>query len=407
MKQGWQIKKLGSLCSFERGLTYSKGDEAAFSNKGVLRSNNVDLASNTLNFGEIKYLKEDIDIPVSKKVKRNSLLMCMSNGSKAHLGKVAIIEDDLDYAFGGFMGLLIPNEEIVFPRYFYYALITPMYKLYIKGLSDGANINNLKFADLKEFDIPVPPLSEQHRIVSLLDAEFAKIDALKANAERNLQNAKDLFQAALKKELEPKEGWKKKTIKDVCSVFGRIGYRGYTRNDLVDNAVDGAITLSPSNIVDNEMVYDKVTYISWFKYEESPEIMIFDDDILLVKTGSSYGKCALVRNLPHKATINPQFVVLKNININRRFLNYYLRTPYSKARFDEFVSGTAIPTFSQANLGNMTITFPSMEDQQSIVSRLDTLNEKCKALQANYEKTLSLCDDLKQALLTKAFNGEL
>ncbi|MCQ2321308.1 MAG: restriction endonuclease subunit S [Bacteroidales bacterium] len=271
----------------------------------------------------------------------------------------------------------------------------------------GATIKYIKLGNLTDAPVPIPSLSEQQRIVSLLDAEFAKIDTLKANAEQNLQNAKDLFQAALKKELEPKEGWKKKTIKDVCSVFGRIGYRGYTRNDLVDNAVDGAITLSPSNIVDNEMVYDKVTYISWFKYEESPEIMIFDDDILLVKTGSSYGKCALVRNLPHKATINPQFVVLKNININRRFLNYYLRTPYSKARFDEFVSGTAIPTFSQANLGNMTITFPSMEDQQSIVSRLDALNEKCKALQANYEKTLSLCDDLKQALLRKAFNGEI
>ena len=215
MKQGWQIKKLGCLCSFERGLTYSKGDEVAISTKGVLRSNNVDLSSNTLIFDEIKYLKDDIDIPVSKKVKRNSILMCMSNGSKAHLGKVAIIEDDLDYAFGGFMGLLVPDEDAVFPRYFYYALITPIYKSFIKSLSDGANINNLKFADLKEFEIPVPSISEQQRIVALLDAEFAKIDAMKANAEKNLQNAKDLFQAALKKELEPKEGWKVHPLKDV------------------------------------------------------------------------------------------------------------------------------------------------------------------------------------------------
>ena len=111
MKQGWQIKKLGSLCSFERGLTYSKGDEAAFSNKGVLRSNNVDLASNTLNFDEIKYLKEEIETPVSKKVKRNILLMCMSNGSKAHLGKVAIIEDDLDFAFGVWLSTTNSSQE--------------------------------------------------------------------------------------------------------------------------------------------------------------------------------------------------------------------------------------------------------------------------------------------------------
>ena len=299
---------------------------------------------------------------------------------------------------------LLPSDKII-PKFIFYFIPTALQK--INAETSYATVKHLSSRQIKEILIPNISLTEQQRIVALLDAEFAKIDALKANAEKNLQNAKDLFQAALKKELEPKEGWQKKTIKDVCSIFGRIGYRGYTRNDLVDNAEEGAITLSPSNIVDNEMVYDKVTYISWFKYEESPEIMIFDDDILLVKTGSSYGKCALVKNLPHKATINPQFVVLKNININRCFLNYYLRTPYSKARFDEFVSGTAIPTFSQANLGNMSISFPSIKEQQSIVSHLDTLNEKCKTLQANYEKTLSLCDDLKQALLRKAFNGEL
>jgi len=91
---------------------------------------------------------------------------------------------------------------------------------------------------------------------------------------------------------EVPESWEWCMLSDTCDIFGRIGFRGYTKEDLVP--YDGAITLSPSNIVEGSMNYEKCSYISWEKYEESPEIKINDGDILLVKTGSSYGKCALV-----------------------------------------------------------------------------------------------------------------
>src|SRR5574344_1895269 len=91
---------------------------------------------------------------------------------------------------------------------------------------------------------------------------------------------------------EVPEGWVWCKLIDVCHIFGRIGFRGYKKEDLVVN--DGAITLSPSNIIDGQMNYDCCTYISWDKYEESPEIQIENGDILLVKTGSSFGKCAYV-----------------------------------------------------------------------------------------------------------------
>ena len=86
---------------------------------------------------------------------------------------------------------------------------------------------------------------------------------------------------------------------------------------------------------------------------------------------------------------------------------YFLCTPYAKSCFDEFVSGTAIPTFSQKNLGLMKISVPSQQEQLSIVNRLDAIDKNRKQLQDNYLRTASLCDDLKQSLLRKAFNGEL
>lgn len=199
-----------------------------------------------------------------------------------------------------------------------------------------------------------------------------------------------------------KEGWTYKKLGEVCDIYGRIGFRGYTTKDLVDSPEKGAISLSPSNILDGKMDYSKCTYISWFKYEESPEIKIFNGDILLVKTGSSYGKSALVENLPHEATINPQSVVLKNFRINSKFFAYQLRTNTIRKEFDKFVSGTAIPTFSQAKLSTVPIVFPPLDEQQRIVKRLDAVFENIDKLKANAEKQLAEAQTLFQKSLAKA-----
>ncbi len=321
---------------------------------------------------------------------------------KLSIGKVAITKREL-YTNEAIMAFLPKPGTKILNDYLYY---------YLQGYKwDNSNNVVLGFTlnkkSISSSVISYPSLSEQQRIVDILDREFAKIDALKANAEKSLQAAKDLFQATLKKELEPREGWKKACLDDVCNIVGRIGFRGYTRNDIVPSPDDGAISLSPSNIVDGEMRYDKLTYISWFKYDESPEIKIFNGDILLVKTGSSYGKSAIIKDLPHEATINPQLVVLKNIKIDTQYLHFFLSTDNAKKKFDEFVSGTAIPTFSQRNLGQMEICFPNPETTLGIISKLNNLRKRLTSFQENYQKTLTLCDDLKQSLLRKAFNGEL
>ncbi len=248
-----------------------------------------------------------------------------------------------------------------------------------------------------------PPLPEQRAIVARLDSAFAQIDALKANAEKQLSEARKLFQAELTEALTPKEGWEEKTLGEVCDIFGRIGFRGYTTKDLVNSPQDGAISLSPSNIQDGIMDYSKLTYISWFKYEESPEIKIFNGDILLVKTGSSYGKSALVENLPHEATINPQSVVLKNIKIDNRFFAYQLRTNRVREEFNQFVSGTAIPTFSQAKLSTVPVYIPTASTQHTIVAHLDSLSSNVRALEEKLRKMKDECDALKQAMLREVF----
>ena len=201
-------------------------------------------------------------------------------------------------------------------------------------------------------------------------------------------------------------GWEDKLLKDICSVFGRIGFRGYTKADFVSTPDNGAITLSPSNIIGGELSCDKCSYVSWEKYYQSPEIMVFPGDILLVKT-ASIGKCALVRSLPHEATINPQFVLLKEIKVNHQYLTYFLQSPIAQKKFQEFAIGAAVPTFSQKKLEGLIVPTPSLPEQQRIVDILDREFAKIDALKANAEKSLQAAKDLFQATTdTMMSNGQ-
>src|SRR5690606_22858395 len=199
-----------------------------------------------------------------------------------------------------------------------------------------------------------------------------------------------------------KQGWEIKKLGEVCEIKGRIGYRGYTVNDLVEKG-EGAITLSPSNIQNNQFNIEKCTYISWFKYEESPEIMVFEGDILFVKTGSTYGKVALVERLPEKATINPQFVVLKNIKCSNRFLYYALTTSDFKEKVENIIGGAATPTLSQTNLAEQTIPLPPLPEQQRIVSILDEAFAAIAKAKANAEQNLKNAKELFESYLQGVF----
>ena len=195
-------------------------------------------------------------------------------------------------------------------------------------------------------------------------------------------------------------------LKDCCHIVGRIGFRGYTKDDLVPEK-QGAITLSPSNIVEDIMNYDKCTYISWAKYEESPEIKVIDGDILLVKTGSSFGKCALVSNLPQKATINPQFVVLKYIQIEKQYLTWVLQSGYARICYENFVLGTAIPTFTQAVLGDMLIPLPSITEQHRIVAEIERWFSLINIIENNKEDLQTTIKQIKNKILDLAIQGKL
>lgn len=205
--------------------------------------------------------------------------------------------------------------------------------------------------------------------------------------------------------------WKWIRLSDITEIFGRIGFRGYTKNDIVPLG-NGAISISPSNMLkDGHMDYSNCTYISWDKYEESPEIKVYEGDILVVKTGSSYGKCSIVKTLPEKATINPQLVILKYILCNAEYLLYVLSSPMARAQYETFVLGTSIPTFSQEKLANFLVPLPPLSEQKRIVAKIEELlpliDRYEKAWNRLEEFNKRFPDDLQKSLLQMAIQGKL
>lgn len=200
MKAGWIKKPLGEVCEFRRGLTYAKSDEVDSGGTAVLRAMNIDLDTGELDLNDIRYIASSVAVPQSKMVEPGTLLICTASGSKKHLGKTALVDQPMEYAFGGFMGLLVPSRSIL-PKYLRWIMRSDAYWEFIDQLSSGTNINNLKFSQLSAFRIPLPPLEEQQRIVAVLDEAFEGLARARAHAEANLQNARKLFESIKADEL--------------------------------------------------------------------------------------------------------------------------------------------------------------------------------------------------------------
>ena len=261
----------------------------------------------------------------------------------------------------------------------------------------GAGIPGLNRKNLYSILVPIPSIEEQNRIVGILDTFTDSIENLKQQiAQRRKQY--EFYRDQLL-DLEGKEGVEMKTLEKICNIKGRIGFRGYTRDDQVEEG-KGALSLSPGNIINGKMDYSNSTFITWYKYEESPEIKIYDNDVVFCKTGSTVGKVAIVKNLPCKATINPQLVVLKDITINYKYLAYCLAIYPLQYKVKALAGVGSVPNISQSKLGSLEIPIPSSNEQQRIVSILDTFEASISNLEAQLAQRQKQYEYYRNKLLT-------
>lgn len=194
--------------------------------------------------------------------------------------------------------------------------------------------------------------------------------------------------------------WKINRIKNIVDIFGRIGFRGYTIDDIVFDE-EGAISLSPSNIIEQKLNLENTTLISLDKYEESPEIKVLNEDVVLVKT-ASIGKAAMVKGLNTKATINPQLVVFKNYKLNKSFFYYLMISDVIQRQIFENTAGGVIGTITQEKISNYKCVIPPLIEQISIVGYLDEQTQKIDKLISNKKEQIERLKELRQIEIDNA-----
>ncbi|WP_417273480.1 restriction endonuclease subunit S [Celeribacter halophilus] len=292
------------------------------------------------------------------------------------------------------------------------------------GMGGGLR-QSMKFEEMRRLPILLPSLPEQTKIAAFLDYETAKIDALISKQERLIALLEEKRQAvishAVTKGLDPTapmrpsgidwlgdvpEHWEVKRLKHIASIFGRIGFRGYTVDDIVDEG-EGAIVLSPSNIKDERFSLEKRSYVSWEKYYESPEIIVSAGDILLVKTGSTFGKSTFVRSVDEPMTINPQMALIKIDKKWAEFVSFFLRTALIKATIEVSNTGSGMPTMTQENLGGFPVLIAPNDETNQIVEYLNGKSEIFDNLIAKGQSAITLLKERRIALISAAVTGKI
>ncbi|MDD2390910.1 MAG: restriction endonuclease subunit S [Desulfobacterales bacterium] len=197
------------------------------------------------------------------------------------------------------------------------------------------------------------------------------------------------------------EHWGVKRVKFITNVNGRIGFRGYTVEDLVDEG-EGALVLGGTNLSKNGKVdLQKRTYLKWDKYHESPEIKVSKGDILLGQRGTCGFPICIDFDIGH-STINPSLVIIKASLHNSSFLCFWLMNDFMKSIVDNMVSSTAVPMLSQEQIGNFCVLLPPLPEQQAIAAFLDRETGRIDSLIAKKQRLLELLAEQRTALISRA-----
>jgi type I restriction enzyme, S subunit len=341
-------------------------------------------------------------------------MICTASGSKSHLGKVAFIDDDYGYAFGGFMGMITPQNGLL-PKYLFHLMTSNDYKDFIGEVSDGANINNLKFDDLRKFQIPHPPLAEQQRIVNLVDEAFAGLATAKANTEKNLKNARGVFESHLQSIFATqRKGWTDKSVGELVAEGVLVkpfdGNHGEIHPKRSDYTKSGVPFIMARDLVDGAVDTQNCIFISR-ELAESLRVGLAKDGDVLISHKGTIGRSAVLSTEYSYIMLTPQLTSYRVKDDNKlfnRFIRYHLMSPtFQREMIAGAADGSTRAYISITKQLNLRFRFPSLLEQKNIVAELDILDQETKRLENLYERKLAALDALKKSLLHQAFTGGL
>jgi type I restriction enzyme S subunit len=269
---------------------------------------------------------------------------------------------------------------------------------------NGATVDTLTIQKLQSVEIAVPPLAEQQRIVGLLDEAFEGLATAKANAEKNLQNARALFESHLQSVFTQRgEGWVQRRLGDLVTRLTN-GYVGPTRNIYYDTGVP---YLLARHVKDNRLKFDGKTFITDEFNRKNKKSILKAGDVLLVQSGH-IGHSAVVteEHVGHNCHAMIVITAVEGAFIGP-FLSLFFNSSGMKQKFQEIRSGSTVPHLTCGEVKELMIPLPDLATQRRVVAHSQELNEETRSLARLYERKLAALEELKKSLLHQAFSGEL
>ena len=378
MKQGWTYKKLGEVCNIDYGTRVVRSKDAG-SIYPVYGGGGATFKMDTYN-------REDSMV----------------------ISRFGMSEQCTRFVKGKFFlndsGLTLSMKEPCMIQAFMDWEVFSLNNI-IYSLGRGAAQKNLDTKALAEIILSYPnSLSEQQRIVERLDSAFAHIDELKANAEKQVNEARALFQKALSKAMEPKEGWAYKKLGEVCEVINGL-WKGKKAP-----FINVGVIRNANFTKDFSLRYDNIEFLDVEQRQYSKRKLL-KGDLIVEKSGGSekqpVGRAVLFDKDEGEFSFSNFTSVLrikKDIDLTSKFLYIYLLYIYKRGDTASMQKATTgIHNIEFEKYLNIDIPYISLSEQQRIVSRLDSLSKNVKALEENQRKVMAECDALKQALLRKVF----
>jgi len=302
------------------------------------------------------------------------------------------------------------NPKQLLPEFFNFYSQSDDYLKAVDAETTGTTRKRISRSKLGQAAIPLPPLPEQQRIVDILDEAFEGVATAKAKAEKNLQNARALFESHLQSVFSQRgKGWVENKLKSLTT---KIGSGATPRGGEESYKSEGVSLIRSLNVHDLGFRYPKLAFLDDAQADDLSNVEVQRRDVLLNITGASVARCCIVPEDVFPARVNQHVSIIRPIadKLDADFLHYLL---ISKPYKDQLLQtgaegGSTRQAITKAQIQDFSVKYPAtLKEQKSIVAKLDAMLAETQRLASLYERKLAALEALKKSLLHQAFNGKL
>jgi len=398
MKTKWETKTLGEVCEIGAGNSapqkkemFEEGEYPFFRTSDVGKIH-------------LGIIYDSVDMLNQKGIEKLKLfpqgtLLFPKSGASTFLNHRVLM--GVNGYVSSHLATIKAKEKFILDSFLYYYSRT----IDSRNLMQDQNYPSLRLSDIGNIEISFPSLEEQKQIVKILDEVFDSISKSKENAEKNLKNAKELFESYLEEIFSnPREDWEEKKLGEVCG-FIRGPFGGSLKKSFFKK--EGYAVYEQRHAIYNQ--FDNIRYfVDEKKFNEMKRFELFPDDLIMSCSGTM-GKIAIAPKNIKRGIINQALLKLSPTKkLSNIFLKLWMESSDFQRKIKEYSLGAAIQNVASVKiLKDIRMKLPTLQEQKVIVQKLDALSEQSKQLEEIYKQKLKDLEELKKSMLQKAFSGEL